>query len=108
MFEADVDALDRRIGGWQGMLEDRARRAADLAAQVRELRVDASVANGLIRATVDQGGHLCELKLDERVRQWPAERIAQGVLAATEAARKALGDHVRELAAESGFADADS
>lgn len=108
MFDADVDALDRRVGDWQARLEDRARRAADLATQIRDLKVDASVARGLITATVDQGGHLCELKLDEQVRQWPAERIAQGVLAATEAARKALADHLRELAAESGFADADS
>lgn len=108
MFDADVDALDRRIGEWQAKLEDRARRAADLAARVRGLKVDASVAQGLITVTVDEGGHLSDLTLDERVRQWPADRIAQGVLAAVEAARSALGGHLRELTAESGFAGADS
>ncbi|GAA2395352.1 hypothetical protein Cme02nite_55540 [Catellatospora methionotrophica] len=107
MFESDADRLDDRIEAWQVVLEDRARRAADLATQVRDLRVDASIGHGLITATVDQAGRLKDLKLDERVRSWPVERIAQGVLAATDAAHQALAAHVRELTVESGFGNAD-
>ncbi|GIF98462.1 YbaB/EbfC family nucleoid-associated protein [Catellatospora citrea] len=108
MLDDDLDAADRRIGDWQATLEERARRAADFAAQVRDLAVDASVLDGAVTATVDQGGHLVGLKLHDRVRELPAERIAAAVLAATRAARAGLAAHVRELAAESGFADADS
>lgn len=108
MFGDDLDAVDQRIGDWQSELEARARRAADLATQVRELTVDASVLRGMVTATVDQSGHLVGLKLHERVRDLPADRIADAVLTATKAARSALAAHVRRLAAESGFTDADS
>ncbi|MEV0453917.1 YbaB/EbfC family nucleoid-associated protein [Catellatospora methionotrophica] len=107
MFDADADRLDARVEHWANVLEDRARRAADLAAQVRDLRVDASIGRGMVTATVDQGGHLTDLKLDERVRDWPATRIAQGVLAATDAARQALAAHILELTTVAGFGDAD-
>jgi DNA-binding protein YbaB len=108
VFGDDLGAVDQRVSDWQSELEARARRAADLATQVRDLTVDASVLRGLVTATVDESGHLVGLKLHERVRDLPAVRIADAVLAATKAARTALAAHVRQLAAESGFTDADS
>ncbi|MEV4412927.1 YbaB/EbfC family nucleoid-associated protein [Catellatospora sp. NPDC049609] len=105
VFGTDLDAVDQQVGDWQRMLEDRVRRAADLAARTRDLVVDASVLRGMVTATVDQNGHLVGLKLHERVRELPADRIASAVVEATRAARDALAIHVRELAVEVGFGD---
>lgn len=69
--------------------------------------VDASVLRGTVTATVDLNGHLVGLKLHERIRDLPADRIAEAVLEATRAARGALAAHVLELAAEAGFTHAD-
>ncbi|MDI1460616.1 YbaB/EbfC family nucleoid-associated protein [Catellatospora sp. KI3] len=105
VFGPDLDSVDQRVGDWQSMLEERARRAADLAAQTQDLAVEASVLRGLVTATVDQNGQLVALKLHERVRELPADRIASAVIEATRAARNALGEHVRQLSVEAGFGD---
>lgn len=106
MFGDAVEGLEQRIVDWQSMLEARARRAADVAIQLQDLRFDGAVAQGMVVATVDQAGHLVDLKLHRRVRDWPSQRIAEAVLQATAAACAAMTLHVRELMAEAGFTDA--
>ncbi|WP_117210969.1 YbaB/EbfC family nucleoid-associated protein [Allorhizocola rhizosphaerae] len=103
MFGDNLDAIEQRIVDWQSTLEARARRAADVAKQLQTTRFTGSVAGGLVVATVDHAGHLVDLTLHQRVRDWPAARIAKAVLVAAAAARDAMTAHVRDLMAEAGF-----
>jgi DNA-binding protein YbaB len=103
MFDDNLDAVEQRVVDWQSTLEARARRAADVATQLRNTRFTGSVAGGLVVATVDDAGHLVDLSLHQRVRDWPATRIAKAVLVASAAARDAMSSHVRELMTEAGF-----
>jgi len=99
----DLDKAERRIDDWQASLEERAARAQTLLARLEGLRVEGAAADGLVKATVDQAGHLVELKLDDRVRSWPAEKIASTVVEATMIARAALADRIREISRDSGL-----
>lgn len=106
MFGDDLDGLEQRVSDWQSMLEARARRAADVAIQLQGQRFHGIAVDGMVVAVVDQAGHLVDLRLHRRVRDWPSERIAQAVLDASAAARQAMTERVRQLAAEAGFIDA--
>ena len=103
MFSDNLDAAEQRIVDWQSTLEARARRAADVATQLKDARFTASVAGGMVVATVDQAGHLVDLFLHQRVRDWPSARIAKAVLAAAAGARSAMTAKVNDLLTEAGF-----
>jgi hypothetical protein len=68
------------------------------------LYAEASSPDGYVKARVDQAGHLVSLRLDDRIRTWPAQRIASTILAATLEAGEAAAAEVRDLLAELGLA----
>ncbi len=105
MVDDDLDDAERRINDWQASLEERATRAQSLLARLEGLRVEGTVADGLVTATVDQAGHLVALTLADGVRAWSAERIAATVVEATVVARAALADRVHEISRDSGLVE---
>jgi len=103
VVDDDLDEAERRIDDWQASLQERAARAETLLARLEGLRAEGAAADGLVKASVDQAGHLVELKLNDRVRSWPVERIASTVVEATMVARAALADQIREISRDSGL-----
>ncbi|MDG4786565.1 hypothetical protein O7626_11595 [Micromonospora sp. WMMD1102] len=57
-------------------------------------------ADGLVEATLDPAGALVGLRLDERTRQQPADRVAEEILATVRAARAELLRKVTEATVE--------
>ncbi|MEV6343710.1 YbaB/EbfC family nucleoid-associated protein [Actinoplanes sp. NPDC051851] len=94
------DDADDRIGAWQDRIEARASRVRALAVRLRELRATASSGGGLVRVTVDSGGALTALHLDDAVRRHSAPWIAEQVLAAFAGARAELSRQAERMARE--------
>lgn len=105
LFDDPAQAYGR-IDDWQTAIESRAARARELAERSGDLAATASVANGMVTATVDHTGQLTALKLDERVRSWSLEKLSSTVIEANTAARQALRAELTQLIDESGLRDA--
>jgi len=103
VVDDDLDEAERRIDDWRASLQERAARAQTLLARLEGLRAEGAATDGLVKASVDQAGHLVELKLNDRVRSWPVEKIASTVVEATMVARAALADQIREISRDSGL-----
>jgi hypothetical protein len=103
-----VTDAEHLIDDWQESLEARAARARELGSRLAELRAEGTAEQGLVRATVGQGGQLVDLELADRVTTWPARRIAAAVLEAAAAARTAVSARAREIAADLGWTDDDA
>jgi hypothetical protein len=72
------------------------------------LSVSASGHDGSIEVTVAGSGVMTDLKLDDRVRTWPADQIAAAVLAVMRRAQASLATRVAEIADETVGADSET
>lgn len=95
-----MDAVELRIDNWQA---ERARRARLLADEVLTLTAEASLADGLVKATVNHSGQPIGLTIKDRARDWTGERIAAAVLAAQAAPQQRLAQHIGEMSAHAVF-----
>jgi hypothetical protein len=107
MFGIDPEDAHRRIDDWHATLATRAARAEHLAAHVRTLRAEGTDPDRVVQATVDHNGHLLELTISERARDWPMARIAEAVRVAVTMAQEAVVALTRDAVAEAGFGDVD-
>jgi hypothetical protein len=83
----DLDAAQRWVDRWE---TDPAERARELSGRLGGLTASAHDEAGLITVTVDAGGSVTDLGLDERIREQPAARTAQEILATIRRARARL------------------
>jgi DNA-binding protein YbaB len=98
--EASLDAAERWVDDWQAGIAERAARAKELSERVAQLSATARSGDGLVEVTVSASGVVSGLSLDERVRDWPAARIAEQVMAVMRAAHERLTEQVTEATAD--------
>ncbi|MET7966528.1 YbaB/EbfC family nucleoid-associated protein [Micromonospora sp. NPDC005305] len=80
-------------------MSDRAAQAQEMSRRVADLTATAAGADGAVRVTVAASGIVTELRLDDRVRSWPATRIAAEIMATTRRAQARLAGAVADVAA---------
>jgi DNA-binding protein YbaB len=98
--EADLDAAERWVDDWESGIAERAARAKALSQRVASLSATAHSDDGLVELTVASSGVVTGLRLDERVRDWPAARIAEQIMTVMRAAHRRLTEQVTEATAE--------
>lgn len=103
MFGSDFAGAEQRINDWQGMLEERARRAAEVSDQMRDLTAHGEAEEGAVRVILDRSGNLTDLELNQHVSGWPSERIRRALLNANASARADLAERVRRTLDDAGF-----
>ncbi|WP_327040857.1 YbaB/EbfC family DNA-binding protein [Micromonospora ureilytica] len=99
--DAALDAAGRRLDEWESSLAERAERAKILSATMRDLTGTARNSDRTVDVTVDSGGLLIDLRLDERIRQQPAAHTARQILETTTAARADLLRQVSDATTQS-------
>ncbi|WP_247683782.1 YbaB/EbfC family DNA-binding protein [Micromonospora sp. D93] len=99
--DAALDAAERRLDEWEKSLAERAARAKTLSATMRDLTGTARNPDRTVEVTVDSGGLLIDLRLDERIRQQPAAHTARQILETTTAARADLLRQVSDATTQS-------
>jgi hypothetical protein len=104
----DLDGARRWVDDWQSSIEDRAARARELTGRLSGLSATARDRDGLVEVTVAQSGVVTGLRLDERVREAPAEQLARVIMAVLAGAQSMLVERVREATAETLGADSES
>lgn len=95
----DADAAEDWVRSWAASVSDRAAQAQEMSRRVADLTATAAGADGAVRVTVAASGIVTELRLDDRVRSWPATRIAAEIMATTRRAQARLAGAVADVAA---------
>jgi hypothetical protein len=96
---ADGDAA-RWVDDWRSGFAERAGRVRELSRRLACLTGTADSVDGWVEVVVDASGALTGLRLDERVRQWSAGRLACEILSVAGAARAELRAGVVRAVAE--------
>jgi len=84
------------IDAWLTSISDRTAQTRQLAERVAGVSVSASSPDGAVEVTVSSAGVLTDLRLDEQVRTWPADRIASEILAVQREAQRQLAERVAQ------------
>jgi DNA-binding protein YbaB len=93
------DPLTTRIAEWSANATRLADQGQDLAARLSAISATAVSANGAIQVTVDSSGVLTDLRLDEKVRQWPATQTAAQIMAVLRRAQSSLASRAASAVA---------
>jgi hypothetical protein len=88
------------IDDWLSSISAHTARTRQLSVRVAAVSASASSPDGSVEVTVSSSGVLTDLRLGERVRAWPAQRIAAEILAVTREAQSRLAASVAEVAAQ--------
>ena len=91
---------DEWIDAWLSSISTHTAQTGKLAERVAATSATASSVDGSVEVTVSSAGVLTELRLDEEVRSWPAERIATEILAVQREAQRLLVARVAQVARE--------
>jgi DNA-binding protein YbaB len=94
--ETQLDAAEQMIDDWADGFAKRAAQAKELSRRLGGLTVSASSDDAAVTVTVASSGALTDLRLLEKVKDQPAERIAAQILAV---ARSAQAELSRQVAA---------
>ncbi|WP_027341972.1 YbaB/EbfC family nucleoid-associated protein [Hamadaea tsunoensis] len=108
MFFQDLDDAESFVDDWAARAAERAQQAQDMATRLQDLSVKATSRDGNVTVSVDNAGVPTDIRLDPEVERWPAQRIAEAVLATMRAAQAQLRKQVREVAAETIGADSEA
>jgi DNA-binding protein YbaB len=104
----DLEAADRWISEWSASVQGRAEQGQAFAERVAGIAATASGRQGAVEVTVSGSGAVTGLRLDERVRDWPARELAEEILAVMRRAQAQLAAKVSAAAAETVGADSPS
>ncbi|MFR9777790.1 YbaB/EbfC family nucleoid-associated protein [Micromonospora sp. MS34] len=96
----DADAAEDWVRSWAASVSDRAAQAQEMSRRVGDLTATAAGADGAVRVMVAASGVVTELRLDDRVRSWPAARIAAEIMATMHRAQAGLAGAVADVAAQ--------
>jgi hypothetical protein len=84
------------LSGWVAAQASQAAQLAERLSQISETAVNR---DGGVEVTVGPAGDLTDLRLDDSVRQWPAERIAAEILATMRDAQATRRDRIAVVVA---------
>jgi DNA-binding protein YbaB len=107
-FNAAGEDADAWVDSWAASVSARAQAAQELSERVSMLSVSASGGDGAVEVTVAGSGVMTDLRLDDRVLRWPAEKIATQVMAVMRRAQGLLSTRVGEIADETVGADSET
>jgi DNA-binding protein YbaB len=102
---AGADAAQAWLDELSADTEQQAEQARALADRVATLSVTATDTDGAVRVTVEASGMVTDLRLTDRMRGWPPERVAGQILAVMRAAQAQLAGRVAAEAAQTVGAD---
>jgi DNA-binding protein YbaB len=89
-----------RLDEWQQGFEERAAQARLLTERTSGLSATAREGDGIVEVTVDSGGQISGLRLDEEIRRQPAAVTARQILAAISSAKALLMRDFVQVTAE--------
>lgn len=107
-LRATADGAEEWMRSWSASVSERAAGAQALSEQVARLSVSARDGDGSVTVTVAGSGVMTDLRLDERIHRWPADRIAAEILSTMRRAQAALAERVASIAAETVGADSET
>jgi DNA-binding protein YbaB len=107
-FGTGPDEAEQWVDAWSAGVSERARAAREMSARVSTLAVTAVGRDGAVEVTVGGSGTVTDLRLDERVRQWPARETAAEILATMRRAQASLTERVAEIASATVGADSET
>lgn len=96
MFDADADHRERQLSQWAQGFADRAERFHTMRANLEQIRVSESAAEGAVRVTVDSSGQLTDLAFTEQIRDMAPSQVAEQVMAGLRCAQQQLAPLVQE------------
>ena len=96
MFDADVDHSERQLSQWAQGFADRAERFHAMRANLEQVTVSESAAEGAVRVTVDASGQLTDLAFTDKIRDMAPSQVAAQVMAGLRRAQQQLAPLVRE------------
>ncbi|MEV6815511.1 YbaB/EbfC family nucleoid-associated protein [Micromonospora sp. NPDC051296] len=99
-FDATADSAEEWTRSWAASMSERAAQAQVMSQRVADLSVSATGADGAVEVTVAGSGIVTDLRLDERLSNWPAARIATEIMATMRRAQGRLAEAVAEIAAQ--------
>src|ERR1700754_1787039 len=94
------DGAHEQIARWRGRVGRMAIATQDMSARLRDLRLTATDAAGVVEVTVDASGRLGDLRLTERIRRMPPEAVASTIMQTIAAALGQLSGRAQEIIAE--------
>jgi DNA-binding protein YbaB len=90
----------KRVDAWMASIEAHAAKTRALSERVASLSAKATSADGAVEVTVTSSGVISDLRLDDHVRKWPADRISAEVLSVMREAQRTLAARVAEITEE--------
>ena len=91
---------DEWIDAWLSSISTHTAQTRQLSERVAAVSATASSVDGVVEVTVSSSGLLTDLRLDDEVRSWPAERIATEILTVQREAQRLLVTRVGQVARE--------
>lgn len=91
---------DEWIDAWLSSISTHTTQTRQLSERVAAVSATASSVDGAVEVTVSSSGLLTDLRLDDEVRSWPAERIATEILTVQREAQRLLVTRVGQVARE--------
>lgn len=97
LFPNDTKALDAKLDKWVADAQAKAQRYQAIQAETAKLVITETSRDRLVTVTVDANGTVTELRLSDKVRELPAARTAETVLATIRRANSRIPARVAEL-----------
>ncbi|MDQ4011515.1 MAG: YbaB/EbfC family nucleoid-associated protein [Actinomycetota bacterium] len=99
MFGTDPDQVERQISQWAQGFADKAERFGAMRAQVEQIQVTESSADGAVRVTIDSSGAPIDLALTSKISGMPPSEVAAVVMDCMRRAQQQLARQVQQTMA---------
>ncbi len=99
MFGTDPDQAERQLSQWAQGFADKAQRFDAMRAEVEQIQVTESSADGAVRVTIDSSGAPIDLALTDKIGGMPPSEVAALVMACMRRAQQQLAGQVRHAMA---------
>jgi hypothetical protein len=99
-YNADMAEAEQWLVDWQSRITDGAEHTREMAARIAAVKVSTHSPDGAVKITVDSAGVPVGLTLSPAVERWPAQRIADEIIATMRRAQTDLTHRVEAVAAD--------
>lgn len=95
MFGTDPDQVEQQLSQWAQGFADKAQRFGAMRAEVEQIQVTESSADGAVRVTIDSSGAPIDLALTDKIGGMPPSEVAALVMTCMRRAQRQLAGQVR-------------
>jgi DNA-binding protein YbaB len=99
MFGTDPDQTERQITQWAQVFTDKAEQSGAMRAQIQQIQVTKSSADGAVQVTIDYSGAPIDLTLTSKISGMPPSEVAAVVMDCMRHAQRQLAGQVRHAMA---------